>query len=72
MATETDPLATLAAETLVHARIDEAEDRWGSDTAALAAAILVDLTATWELDGHGLRRLVLTCPWETDPGADTR
>lgn len=61
-----DPLATLVAEATVRIRIHE------TDAPGSAAAILADLTATWELDGNGLRRLVITAPWETDPRADTR
>jgi hypothetical protein len=83
MATETDPLAVLAAEAMVRTRLDDAEKRellgvdedgewWGFDAPGVVQALLLDLTATWELDGSGLRRLVLTCPWETDPTADTR
>jgi hypothetical protein len=67
-----DPLAALAAETLVLARIDEAEDRWGSDTAALATAILVDLTATWELDGSGCAASSSPAHGRPTRGADTR
>lgn len=72
MAAKTDPLALLAAETMVRTRLDEDAERWGSDTASATRALLTDVTVTWELDGHGLRRLVLTCPWETDPRADMR
>lgn len=79
----TDPLATLAAEhqTATHLRESiattnvirwDSEEEWIVDAPALAAAVLDGYTATWERDGNGLRRLVLTGTWETDPEADTR
>lgn len=69
----TDPLATLAAEQHAAVRIREWDGGdWRVDESAIATAVLDGYTATWERDGNGLRRLVLTGTWETDPEADLR